>query len=247
MDTITATVTGARHLRVARNGQDAAVAASGSAPSGSGWTAAVVCDGCSAGASSEVGARLGSALALAAIARRLGAGEQVGPVLWAGVRCDLIDALARVVDRMGDDRVRSVVDCFLFTIVAVAATRERAEVWAIGDGTYAFGDAMRQLGPFADNQPPYLGYALLGDEPPEHIEAAPAGTQTIAIGTDGALELEGGLARFTEARYLEHADRARRELAVLARGREVIEWDARRVVRTAELHDDCAIAVVRVP
>jgi hypothetical protein len=242
MDTITATVTGARHLRAARNGQDAAVAAAGA-----GWTAAVVCDGCSAGASSEVGARLGAALVLAAIVRRLAAEEPVGPDLWAGVRRDVIDALAVVADRMGDDRVRAVVDHFLFTIVAVAATHERAEVWAIGDGTYAFGDASRQLGPFADNQPPYLGYALLGDDPPAHVEAAPAGTRTIAIGTDGALELDGGLARFTEARYLEHADRARRELAVLARGREVIEWDARRVVRTAELHDDCAIAVVRVP
>jgi len=242
MDTITATVTGARHLRVARNGQDAAVAASGI-----GWTAAVVCDGCSAGASSEVGARLGAALAVASLARRLAAGEAVGPELWAGVRRDLVEALALVVDRMGDDRVRAVVEHFLFTIVAVAATRERAEVWAIGDGTYAFGGVTRQLGPFADNQPPYLGYALLGDDPPAHVEAAPAGTRTIAIGTDGALELEGGLARFTEARYLEHADRARRELAVLARGREVIEWDERRVVRTADLHDDCAIAVVRVP
>jgi hypothetical protein len=242
MDTITATVTGARHLKVARNGQDAAVAASGG-----GWTAAVVCDGCSAGASSEVGARLGAAIALAALARRLAAGEPVGPELWAGMRGDLVEALARVVDRMGEDRVRAVVDHFLFTIVAVAATRERAEVWAIGDGTYAFGDLARQLGPFEDNQPPYLGYALLGDEPPAHVEAAPPGTHTIAIGTDGALELPGGLARFTEARYLEHADRARRELAVLARGREVIDWDARRVTRAAELHDDCAIAVVRVP
>ena len=242
MDTITATVTGARHLKVARNGQDAAVAASGP-----GWTAAVVCDGCSAGASSEVGARLGAAIALASIARRLAAGEPVGADLWAGVRAELLRALALVVDRMGDDRVHAVVEHFLFTIVAVAATRERAEVWAVGDGTYAFGDATRELGPFADNQPPYLGYALLGDEPPAHVEAAPPGTRTIAIGTDGALELAGGLARFTEPRYLDHADRARRELAVLARGREVIDWDERRVVRTAELHDDCAVAVVRVP
>jgi len=261
MDTITATVTGARHLRVARNGQDAAVAAAGASPSGAGWTAAVVCDGCSAGASSEVGARLGAALALASLVRRLAVGDPVGPDLWAGVRREVIEALAALVDRMGEDRVQIVVDHFLFTIVAAAATRERAEVWAIGDGAYAFGGhthrlgpfadnqppSTHQLGPFADNQPPYLGYALLGDEPPAHVEAAPAGTRTIAIGTDGALELAGGLARFTEPRYLQHADRARRELAVLARGREVIEWDARRVVRTAELHDDCAIAVVRVP
>jgi hypothetical protein len=263
MDTITATVIGAHHLRSARNGQDAAVAASGP-----GWVAAVVCDGCSGGAWSEVGARLGAALAVAAIARRLAAGEPVDPELWANVRCELVDALAGLVDRMcqmspkgearkvgeagelGDfaaDRVRVVTDHFLFTIVAVAATREAASVWAIGDGTYAFDACTRTLGPFTDNQPPYLGYALLGDTPPAHVEAAPADTRTIAIGTDGALELAGGLSRFTEPRYLAHADRARRELAVLAFGREVIAWDERRVTRTAELHDDCAIAVVRVP
>ena len=320
MDTITATVTGARHLRVARNGQDAAAAASGP-----GWAAAAVCDGCSAGAYSEVGARLGAALVVAALARRLaaeasevggaqrdaagagrpvggadrevggadrevggadvgggdrevgGAGREVGSAgreiggagrevsgagiggggresvlarharLWADVRAEVIGALATLVDRMGGDRVQTVIDHFLFTIVAVAATRDGASVCAIGDGAYAFDAETRVLGPFADNQPPYLGYALLGDDPPAQFEAVPAGTRVVAIGTDGAGELTGGLARFTEPRYLAHADRARRELAVLARGREVIEWDERRVVRTAELHDDCAIAVVRLP
>lgn len=239
MDTITATVTGARHLRVARNGQDAAAAASGP-----GWAAAVVCDGCSAGAYSEVGARLGAALVVAALARRLAANETIE---WSDVRAEVIGALAALVDRMGGDRVQTVIDHFLFTIVAVAATRGGASVCAIGDGTYAFDDCARVLGPFPENQPPYLGYALLGDDPPAHVEAVPAGTRVVAIGTDGAGELTGGLARFTEPRYLAHADRARRELAVLARGREVIEWDERRVVRTAELHDDCAIAVVRLP
>lgn len=260
MNTITATVTGARHLRVARNGQDAAAAASGP-----GWAAAVVCDGCSAGAYSEVGARLGAALVVAALARRLAAGDRgaagehgfggavrggaagLHAALWADVREEVVRALAALADRMGGDRVQTVIDHFLFTIVAVAATRDGASVCAIGDGTYAFDGATRVLGPFPDNQPPYLGYALLGDDPPAHVEAAPAGTRVVAIGTDGATELAGGIARFAQPRYLEHADRARRDLAVLARGREVIDWDERRVVRTAELHDDCAIAVVRLP
>ena len=242
MDTIIASVTGARHLRVARNGQDAAAAASGP-----GWAAAAVCDGCSAGAYSEVGARLGAALAVAALARRLAEGGS-GDV-WADVQAEVIAALAALADRMGEDRVRAVVDHFLFTIVAVAATRDAASVWAIGDGAYSFGRCgdTRVLGPFADNQPPYLGYALLGDAPRAHVETAPAGTQIVAVATDGALDLAGDVARFAQPRYLDHADRARRELSVLARGREVIEWDERRVVRTAELQDDCAVAVVRVP
>jgi hypothetical protein len=240
MDTVIASVTGARHLRVARNGQDAAAAASGP-----GWAAAAVCDGCSAGAFSEVGARLGAAIVVAALARRLAEGATHD--LWAEVQAEVVRALAAVADRMGEDRVRTVVDHFLFTIVAVAATREATSVWAIGDGAYSFGGATRVLGPFADNQPPYLGYALLGDAPRAHVETAPAGTRLVAITTDGALDLGGDVARFAQPRYLEHADRARRELSVLARGREVIDWNERRVVRTAELQDDCAIAVVRVP
>ena len=253
MDTIIASVTGARHLRVARNGQDAAAAASGP-----GWAAAAVCDGCSAGAYSEVGARLGAAIVVAALARRLAEGgsgargtlgEATSHELWAAVQAEAIAALAALADRMGEDRVRTVVDHFLFTIVAVAATREVTSVWAIGDGAYSFGRCgdTRVLGPFADNQPPYLGYALLGDAPRAHVETAPAGTQIVAVATDGALDLAGDVARFAQPRYLDHADRARRELSVLARGREVIEWDERRVVRTAELQDDCAVAVVRVP
>ena len=237
MDTITATVTGARHQRVARNGQDAAAAASGP-----GWVAAAVCDGCSAGAYSEVGARLGAALVVAALGRRLSSAERID---WTELRAEIVRALAGLADRMGGDRVQTVVDHFLFTIVAVAATRDGASVCAIGDGTYAFDGEPRVLGPFADNQPPYLGYALLGDEPPMHVEIVPVGTRSVALGTDGATEVE--LARFAQPRYLEHADRARRELAVLARGREVIDWNERRVTRTAELQDDCAIAVVRVP
>lgn len=243
MDTITATVIGASHMRLARNGQDAAAAASGP-----GWAAAVVCDGCSAGAFSEVGARLGAALVVAALARRLADAPESGHHgLWTAVQADVIRALAALVDRMGADRVQTVVDHFLFTIVAVAATREATTVLAIGDGAYSFGDRTHALGPFADNQPPYLGYALLGDTPVARVETAPAGTRIVAIATDGMLDLKAGLAAYAQPRYLEHADRARRELAVLARGREIIDWDERRVTRTAELHDDCAIAVVRVP
>ncbi|HSN30817.1 MAG TPA: protein phosphatase 2C domain-containing protein [Kofleriaceae bacterium] len=258
MDTTTAAVIGARHLRVARNGQDAAAAASGP-----GWAAAVVCDGCSAGAHSEVGARLGAAIVVAALARRLANQQLVGRThepsthaqtthepatrLWTEVEAEVIAALAALADRMGEDRVRTVVEHFLFTIVAVAATREATSVWAIGDGAYSFGEHTRVLGPFAENQPPYLGYALLGAAPRAHVETAPAGTRIVAVATDGALDLGGDVARFAQPRYLEHADRARRELSVLARGREVIDWNERRVVRTAELQDDCAIAVIRVP
>src|SRR5690242_688023 len=91
-----ASVTGARHLRWSRNGQDAAVA----------WTEGnaalvVVCDGCSSGASSEVGSRLGATLFARAFAARLQAGARVCcPATWADVRAEVVRALAELLERL---------------------------------------------------------------------------------------------------------------------------------------------------
>src|SRR3954469_3315736 len=101
MNTISAAgaaVTGARHLRMARNGQDAVATWVGG-----GAAAAVVCDGCGSGTSSEVGARLGAQLVIAAIAARLASGTRAEGV-WDGARNQVIAALARLADAMAGDR-----------------------------------------------------------------------------------------------------------------------------------------------
>ncbi|HEY1818126.1 MAG TPA: protein phosphatase 2C domain-containing protein [Kofleriaceae bacterium] len=238
----TGVVTGAAHRRLGRNGQDAAASWRGSSAA-----AVVVCDGCSGGISSEVGAVLGARLAIRALASRLDAGASpADPSLWAGLRAELAGAIHALA---GAD-VRAVADCFLFTIVAGAVDREHAAVWAIGDGAYAIGGMTRRLGPFAENRPPYLAYDLIGEPSRAAFEtAAPA---TLVVATDGALDLAHAdgtldLARFTAPRFAEHPDALRRELAVLARGDERIDWDARRIERTrAALQDDCAIGVIRM-
>src|SRR3954471_9886720 len=108
----TAVVTGARHLRAARNGQDAAASWVGEAGG-----AIVVCDGCGAGASSEVGARLGAQLVIGAIAARLARGERPSE-LWDGVRAQVLGALGALVDALPGDRAQAIHDHLLFTIVA---------------------------------------------------------------------------------------------------------------------------------
>ncbi len=255
----------------------------------------VVGDGCSSGASSEVGARLGVRLFARALAARLQSGACVTAVeTWSAVRGDVVRALWQVLEAMtgvrGDDtrrcgditgvaiRERAIHDMFLFTIVAAAATRDGAAVWALGDGAYSFalddghyslagrsaGTTRREarvLGPFRDNAPPYLGYDLLGHdllgvECEPRFEVAPADASAIVIATDGVLDLDierdldlatnGGLARFARDEYLEHPDKLRRELSLLARAQERMDWENRRVVRTpAVLQDDCAIGVLR--
>ena len=261
-----AAVTGARHLRSARNGQDAAAAWTGVAPEGAagGLTGQVggsvlgvivVCDGCGSGGSSEVGARLGAQLVIAALAPRLAAGGRpADPALWAAVRAEIMGVLARLVDAMPGDREQVVHEHFLFTVVAAAVAGDEVGVWAIGDGAYAVAGTgipegpPRILGPFADNQPPYLAYDLLGAAAPAHLETAHARAGTVIVATDGVAEL--GLESLAGdagiERYLRHPDALRRQLAVLARSTERVEWGERRTVRTpAGLQDDGAVAVLR--
>jgi len=262
--TASAAVTGARHVRASRNGQDAAatwigrttgVGGGAVGGGGTGVGAIVVCDGCGSGASSEVGARLGAQLVIAALAPRLAAGARpADPALWAAVRGEVAGVLARLVDAMPGDREQVVHEYFLFTIVAAAVAGTEVGVWAIGDGAYAIAGtgilapSPRVLGPFPDNQPPYLAYDLLDAAAPAHLETAHARTGTVLVATDGVAEL--GLETFAGeagiARYLRHPDALRRQLAVLARGTERVEWAERRTTRTpAALQDDGALAVLR--
>jgi len=238
ISTACAAVTGARHLRVGRNGQDAAAAWAGD-----GAGAIVVCDGCSAGASSEVGARLGAQLVIELLRGALL--EQARPRdVWPVVRAQLVATLARLADAMPGDRERIVHDHFLFTIVAAAWRDDEVAVWALGDGGYALGDRTRVLGPFADNQPPYVGYDLLGSPQHSHLEVAEASCGRVIVATDGAAEV--GLDGFTASRFLTHPDALRRQLAVLARNTERIDWDERRIERSsAALQDDGAVAILR--
>jgi len=243
---VSAVVTGARHARGARNGQDAAVTlVFGDI------AVAVVCDGCSSGASSEVGARLGAMLVARALIARLARGERAAdPETWTAVRAEVVAMLRLIADNEGHASDGFVRDHLLFTIVAAALTRDEAAVWAIGDGAYVVDGETRTLGPFANNEPPYLAYDLFDEARPAHFEILPPATRTIVIATDGALDLaetlDGDLGWFAAARFLAHPDALRRQLAILARAEERIDWDERRIVRTpAPLQDDCAIAIVQ--
>lgn len=241
MDTIraaAAAVIGARHLRARRNGQDAAAAWASPAAA-----VVVVCDGCSAGARSEVGAQLGATLMLGAVGARLFTGGRPDDEqLWRAARADVVRAIADLVERMPGERCQLLRDYFAFTIVAAAATADRAAVWMLGDGAYRHADGTRVLGPFPDNQPPYLAYDLVSSPLPAHFEIVTA-PGPIVIATDGAAELD--LAPFAAARFVEHPDALRRELALRACADEQIDWAERRLVRhPAPLQDDGAVGVV---
>ena len=107
------------------------------------------------------------------------------------------------------------------------------------------------LGPFANNAPPYVAYDLTAAAADEPIARAHFAIREACVGgrivvtTDGAAELD--LAAFADARYVAHPDALRRQLAVLARADERIDWDARwrQPGTRAPLQDDGAIAMLR--
>ena len=235
-----AAVTGARHLRTARNGQDAVAVWIGEAQG-----AVVVCDGCGAGGSSEVGARLGAQLVVSVLARELAAGESpMDLAMWTRMRAEVVTRIGVLAATMPGDRAQIIHEYFLFTVVAAAVAGDHAAVWAIGDGAYAIGARTRELGPFVDNQPPYLAYDLLEMPQEAHLEVtSAAGGGAIVVATDGVAEL--GLDAISVERSLAHPDALRRQLTILARGSERIEWETRRVVRVpAPLQDDGAVAIL---
>ncbi|MDB4960706.1 MAG: hypothetical protein JWP01_705 [Myxococcales bacterium] len=254
MRSAAAAVTGARHLRAGRNGQDAAAAWTGERMAAEPLGAIVVCDGCGSGASSEVGARLGAQLVLAALTAELLAGQPpTSAELWARVRGEVAEVLARIVAAMPGDREQIIHDHFLFTIVAAAVAGDHVGVWVLGDGAYAIAGGQRAvssprvLGPFENNQPPYLAYDLLGAPATAHLETAHVPSGSVIVATDGVAEID--LASLTSPseieRYLRHSDALRRRLAVLATSGERIDWHERRIDRrAASLQDDGAIAIL---
>ena len=236
----TGSVIGARHQRIGRNGQDAAFA----------WcdgeiAVAVVCDGCSSGESSEVGARLGAKWFAEGMAVLLAAGATLERAPFETVRSSVAAKLAALANADIEVIDADVVhEMLLFTIVALAVTPYGAAVWALGDGAYGCDGRTHVLGPFADNAPPYLAYDLLRDPRDAHFEALPADAKRILIATDGVADLHDDLGVFG-AITTANPDALRRRLFQLAQHDERIDWSGQRVVRTpAILQDDCAVAIV---
>jgi hypothetical protein len=211
-------VAGRHHARAGRNCQDAfawRVTEAG--------LVAAVCDGCSAGAHSEVGARLGAELLCEQVARGLDGAEPLA-ALVERARCGLLDHLARLVDGAAAPGARAafVHDHLLFACVLAVVRADEFAVFHAGDGVFTINGEARALGPFPDNEPPYLGYAMLdGEDERWRFELAREGSTSaigaLALGTDGALDLVVGAgapvaAWLAEELVFRNRDVARRRL-----------------------------------
>lgn len=251
------TVPGMRHIAAGRNNQDALrVVETTSA------TVAVVCDGCGSAARSEVGAWLGAELIASAVARRCEGRRSFETSILEQVQHELLDALRMMGARFGGDAVRAVSEGFLFTVIGAVVLADETVVFAAGDGMFAVNGEVVVIGPFAGNAPPYLGLSLIEKRPlPENglkiLRRLPtAEVGSLVVGSDGVGDLVDGdrivsdlpvFADFwDDDAFFSNPDALRRRLAKLNQPRRDIDWERRRVRKTAAiLDDDTSLVVIR--
>jgi hypothetical protein len=262
-DIAAGSVTGRDHMLAGRNNQDAYH-----------WAflphavMAVVCDGCGSSKHSEVGAQIGACLMIEAMTRAL-----QGPTcaFWHSVRQDVLAQLHHLATHMGGSFTSTVQDYLLFTVVGALVTPWRTSCFSLGDGVIIVNGDQLSLGPFPDNAPPYLAYALLDahNGRPSALSREfrmqrvlpTTAVQSIVLGTDGLETFlqaatrsipgkratVGPLRQFwQEERYFTNPDAVRRTLALV--NREVIQpnWEAQRLDRQGGLlPDDTTLVVIR--
>jgi hypothetical protein len=95
--------------------------------------------------------------------------------------------------------------------------------FSIGDGLVVVNGDRHRLGPFENNEPPYLGYGLLSRGPSFRIhDSIPTGdVRLLVLGTDGAFDLdaEGGEGPIEgiclDDRTFRNTDMVRRRLTIM--------------------------------
>jgi hypothetical protein len=217
-----------------------------------------VCDGCSSGASSEVGARFAATWLAQRLPSYVRRGEPARAWIDDATTALLgaLGAIARSLSPSPGALPRTVHDFLLFAFLAAVVTRDRVVVFGAGDGVVATGPRPVILDPGPENAPRYLAYALLAPDACEaparasiatvHVDAPADAMRAIVIATDGAAEIEaraeeplrdgsrpGGLVELAcDERYVKNASLLQKRLVVLSEN-------------NGRLHDDTSIAVIR--
>lgn len=256
-------VTGREHLRTGKNNQDA-------------WhwqtvgdtTIAVVCDGCSSGAHSEVGATLGVRLITHAIAQTLQEYEIEQPEFWSGVQQGALQQLSKLVFMLDDCSHQVIHDYLLFTIVGAVITPTVTALFTVGDGVLILNGREVSVPSCPGNAPPYLAYGLIEPSPMPfeqlqfqiHHCLSTDEMRSLLIATDGVKDLlavadqslpgkrepVGQIEQFWQNdRYFQNPDQLRRRLSLI--NREVVQpdWEQQQLNRFGGLlPDDTTLIVI---
>lgn len=253
-------VAGHDHVLVGKNNQDA-----GAVVESEGYLVAVVCDGCGSGSQSETGAQLGSRIVANTISQLLqGDTIKLFDDFWDIAHQKIVGHLYQILAKSsGSDFKSSVENSFLFTIVGTLIGPYTYCTFSIGDGYISVNGVTRQLGPFENNAPPYIGYSLFqngGGWGKERLkfrtsESLPIDDlQSIIIGSDGVLDLAKALSaagesidQFTDNdRYFKNHDTVRRKLSLMNKGGQKIDWENKIVIKEpTKLPDDTTLIAIR--
>lgn len=249
---------GRDHRDVGRNNQDSwTILEDGD------LTIGIVADGCGSGTYSEVGALLGSSILAKAI-RDACSRDLSSPIRWSIIQQHVLSQLDVVARSMAGSYREVVKNYFLFTLIGVILTPDRAIFFALGDGVLIINDEEQSLGQFQNNEPPYFGYNLIQ----EYVAIDPADLQlrvvremslddleSFVIATDGIHDLianettllpgltssVGPVAQFHQQdRYFSNPTLVSRQLKLIGR-----DWPVQNPV-PGLLHDDTTLIVGRV-
>lgn len=256
-------VLGTDHRRTGRNNQDA-------------WRfvtaerafAAIVCDGCGSHPDSEVGAKLGVRMLAQRFLQQALRDPQNFVEHLLDPLLDTVLALQQIVGAVGISSSELVYDGLLFTFVAVVASAEVTACFAIGDGVAFLNGVRLPFATYADNAPPYLGYAMTGDAlkrlrrdlavlqilPTKDLNSFLIGTDGVsdlieaeALTIPGRPELVGPIRRWWEEdRFFRNPDQARRTLSLVNQETLSFDWLERTHQKhSGRLTDDTTLIVGR--
>jgi hypothetical protein len=244
--------------------------------------AAVVCDGVSKDlrkpygnwTHSEVGAQLCTKWMLKAIEtnydsflvhpHRLSA-EDPFPY-WEDIRQEVLANMHMCASFMDGEIVENIIDYFLSTILSVLITPYGTCIASVGDGIYFLNGGEHVLGPYPDNKPPYIAYALTGSDigsthrfqthylPTDELHS-------LLIGTDGVVDLHaaaglkipgtdrqvGPTSQFWhDDMYFDQPVAVTRQLSMINRHAVMLDREAVRVTEShGLLEDDTSLVVIR--
>lgn len=197
------TSTGFQHWRMHKNNQDAHEIASNSE-----GISAFICDGCSAGAQSEMGAimcarflsqKAAEMLVENSNRRYIDLKSAAGRRIFSeNLRQNLLAFMRSTLMMMGGEAEGTIRDTMLFTCVGLIATRDTCFVIMIGDGFAELNGKIYNIQ--QNNMPCYVGYELLENKHklnlPFSLEFAEVlcvdtkDVKTLKIGSDGAATLQ---------------------------------------------------------
>jgi hypothetical protein len=263
-------VLGREHRRLGRNNQDAFHVLSHDQS-----LITVVCDGCSGGAHSEVGANLGAKIVAQVIHEqlRLAKFSEYGSLgdptsgFWHQVHRTILTQLRKIMEVMGGDRHYVMQNYLLFTIVGTVITSETTTLFIIGDGVLGINGEISQMKPVTQNMPPYIAYGLDESFSPDWsqlkvVQHQPTDSvDSVLVGSDGVKDLMaiadkpipggkqviGPISQFWEdERYFHNPDQLRRKLFLLNREGVNVDWEQQKVGRSQGLlPDDTTLIVIR--